>query len=246
VNEDNVDLNRNFVDWSQGPRPNAEYAELADSLVPADWSEASQERTLLELFAKLEEVGIDRLQQIVSGGQYSHPAGVFYGGSEPAWSHRWLRGFLEERLASVQRAAILDLHTGLGPWGFGELISSEDPSSASYGRQRAWWGEVTSTLDGSSVSADIAGDWLAVAPTFAPGTEVTGIAIEYGTVDSITVLLSLRADAVLHAHGDPTGPDAAEIRAQVRAAFIDDDPAWLATCNDRYRSVVGAAIAQLT
>ena len=246
VNEDNVDLNRNFVDWSQGPRPNAEYRELADSLVPDDWSEASQQRTLAELLAKLEEVGIDRLQQIVSGGQYSHPTGVFYGGSGPVWSHRWLRGFLTERLASVQRAAIVDLHTGLGPWGFGELISSEDPSSEPYERQRAWWGDVTSTLDGSSVSADIAGDWLAVAPTFAPEVEVTGIAIEYGTVDSITVLLSLRADAVLHAHGDPTGPDADAVRAQVRAAFIDDDPAWLATCTDRYRSVIDAAVDHLT
>ena len=33
VNEDNVDLNRNFVDWSQPPPANPDYAELADILV---------------------------------------------------------------------------------------------------------------------------------------------------------------------------------------------------------------------
>jgi hypothetical protein len=246
VNEDNVDLNRNFVDWSQDRPDNAEYGQLADSLVPEDWSQESQDRTILELMAKLEEVGVDRLQQIVSGGQYVHPTGVFYGGSGPVWSHRWLREFLAERLAGVERAAIIDLHTGLGPWGFGELISSEGPGSAAYRRQSAWWGEVTSTLDGSSVSADIAGDWLAAAPAIVPDTEVTGIAIEYGTVDSISVLQSLRADAVLHANGDPTGPDAEAIRAQVRAAFADDDPAWLATCTERYAAVVDAAIRHLT
>ncbi|WP_421118161.1 DUF2817 domain-containing protein [Aquihabitans daechungensis] len=245
VNEDNVDLNRNFVDWT-GPRhANPEYGELADSLVPADWSDATQEQTMLELAVKLEQVGIDRLQKIVSGGQYTHPTGVFYGGTGPVWSNRWLQGFLGDRLSSVRRAAIIDLHTGLGPWGHGELISSDEPTSAAYRRQTEWWGDVTSLHDGSSVSAQIAGDWLAEAPSFAPGTEVTGIAIEYGTVDSISVLQSLRADAVLHASGDPTGPDAADVRAQVRAAFADDDPAWLAACAERYDAVLAAAAEHL-
>lgn len=99
--------------------------------------------------------------------------------------------------------------------------------------------------DGSSVSAQLDGDWLSAAPRCSPATEVTAIAIEYGTVDTISVLQSLRADAVLHAHGDPTGPGAAAIRDQVRSAFADDDPAWLAVCVPRYESVVAAAIARL-
>jgi len=246
VNEDNVDLNRNFIDWSQPPAANEEYDELADVVVPEDWSDATQERTLLALAAKLEEVGIARLQQIVSGGQYRHATGVFYGGTEPVWSNEWLQGFLGERLGGARRAAIIDLHTGLGPWGHGELISSEKPDSEIYARQSAWWGEVTSLHDGSSVSAELVGDWLAAVPGFVPGPEITGIAIEYGTVDSVTVLQSLRADAVLHASGDPTAPEAKAIRDQVRAAFLDDDPTWLATCADRYRSVVKATLAALS
>lgn len=245
VNEDNIDLNRNFVDWSR-PRPrNDEYRELADALVPTSWSDDEQERTLGILMGKLQELGPDRLQQIVSGGQFDDPTGLFYGGAGPAWSHTWLREFLQRRFAGVERAAILDLHTGLGPWGHGELISSEVPSSKGLERQRAWWNEVTSTHDGSSVSAEISGDWLGVVNELAPATEITAVAIEYGTVDSITVLQSLRADAVLHAHGDPTAPAAREVRDQVRAAFLDDDPAWLETCWPRYRSVVGAATERL-
>ncbi|MCU1371953.1 MAG: hypothetical protein JWO77_3147 [Ilumatobacteraceae bacterium] len=246
VNEDNVDLNRNFIDWAEPAPANREYGELAATLVPGDWSAETQERTLIEMAAKLEEVGIDRLQQIVSGGQYDHPAGVFYGGTEPVWSNRWLQAFLGERLAFVRRAAIIDLHTGLGPWGHGELISSEPPDSAAHARQADWWGDVTSLHDGSSVSALLSGDWLAAAPELAPATEITGIAIEYGTVDSITVLQSLRADAVLHANGDPTSPEAEAVRTQVRAAFLDDDPSWLATCTPRYRGVAEAALAALS
>ena len=59
-------------------------------------------------------------------------------------------------------------------------------------------------------------------------------------------LQSLRADAWLHAHSDPNGPDAEAIRSQVRAAFADDDPAWLATLIERFDEVASAALAALT
>lgn len=246
VNEDNVDLNRNFVDWSQPPPTNDGYADLADALVPNDWSAETQERTLLELMGLMETLGMDRLQQIVSGGQYDHPTGVFYGGTGPTWSNEWLRGFMARRLDGVRRAAVVDLHTGLGPWGHGELISSERPDGDTFERQQAWWGDVISMNDDASVSATLEGDWLGAAHDFAPATEITGVAIEYGTVDIITVLQSLRADAVLHGHGDPTADDAGEVRDQVRAAFLDDDPAWLETCLPRYHSVVTAALEHLS
>jgi hypothetical protein len=245
VNEDNIDLNRNFIDWSQPAPVNAEYAELAPLLTPTSWTAEEQERTLLGLMGKLEELGIDRLQAIISGGQYDHPTGLFHGGTGPAWSHRWLREWSATRLAKARRVAIIDLHTGLGPWGHGELISSERPDTPEFRRQTGWWHDAVSMYAGS-VSAPLEGDWLAVASELAPHAEVTGITIEYGTVDPITVLQALRADAVLHAHGDPTAPEAAAIRAQVRAAFLDDDPTWLETLWPRYREVVTVAVERLS
>lgn len=246
VNEDNVDLNRNFIDWA-GPRPeNPSYGDYADVLVPASWSEDEQQRTLTALLGALEEHGLEQFQQIVSGGQFDHPDGIFYGGTEPTWSNRWLSDFLVERLAGVERAAIIDLHTGLGPWGHGELISSDTPGSTAYERQGEWWNDVTSMVEDASVSAQLSGDWLGAVAALVPDTELTGIAIEYGTVDPVTVMQSLRADAVLHASGDPAAPEAKAIRDQVRQAFLDDDPAWLQTCWPRYRSVVTAGLERLT
>lgn len=246
VNEDNVDLNRNFIDWSKPSPRNDDYAMLADTLVPGSWSEEVQDATRAELMATLAEIGLDRAQQIISGGQFEHPTGLFYGGSGPTWSHRWLVDFLDQRLQSVDRAAIIDLHTGLGPWSHAELISSEMPGSAALDRQRAWWGEVTSLHEASSVSAEITGEWLAMASAKARATEVTGVAIEYGTVDTLLVLDSLRADAVLHAAGKQTSPEAPAIRAQVRAAFLDDDPAWLEACWPSYERTVTAAVDELS
>ena len=245
VNEDNVDLNRNFVDWSQPPPANEDYGGLAQLLVPDEWDEATQQTTTLQLLAYAEEVGFPRLQEVVSGGQYTHPTGVFYGGAEPVWSHRWLVEHLDEIVGSATRLGLVDLHTGLGPWGHGELISHEGSDAPGYRRGTAWWGDVRSMLDGESVSANLSGDWLGAVDSMVPGVEVTAVALEFGTVDPVTVLQSLRADAVLHAHGDPRGPDSEAVRAQVRAAFADDDPAWFDAVSARFDDVVTSAMLQL-
>lgn len=244
VNEDNVDLNRNFVDWSQPPPQNPEYDGIADDVVPSEWTAEAQQRTLENLLALVGEWGLPRVQAVVSGGQYAHPKGVFYGGTGAVWSHRWLRDWCAANLADAQRVVIIDLHTGLGPWGHGELIASAAPDEPMFQRALALWPDSKSMMAGDSVSAVLAGDWLAVADELAPHAEVTPICIEYGTVDPITVLQSLRADAWLHGYGDPTGPEAAAIRAQVRAAFADDDPAWIATCWPRFHEVLDAALAE--
>jgi hypothetical protein len=238
TNEDNVDLNRNFVDWNGPPPANPDYDEIADLLVPARWTDEERARTDTLLLEMLDDRGLQSFQQTISGGQFTHPDGVFYGGSAPVWSHRWLRAWCGEHLGDAHRVAIIDLHTGLGPWGVGELIVSDHAGSTGHRRAVQWWGEVTSMVEGDSVSALLAGDWLEAAPGFLPGAEVTSAALEFGTIDPVSVLQALRADAWLHAHGDPAAPAATEVRTQVRQAFADDDPAWLDTVWVRFLQVV--------
>ncbi|MEO0495100.1 MAG: DUF2817 domain-containing protein [Actinomycetota bacterium] len=246
VNEDNIDLNRNFIDWT-GPRPsNDGYGDLADLLVPERFDEAEQQRTVEALLVKSAELGAEQMQQVVSGGQYDHPTGVFYGGAAAAWSHDRLVEIWAAELAGADEVRVLDLHTGLGPRGFGELISHETVGSDGYRRATALWGEVRSMTDGESVSAALTGDWLARIEHWADDTTVTAVAIEYGTVDTITVLLALRADAWMHAHGDPRGDDSEAIRAQVRAAFIDDEPDWIDLCWEQFARRMTAALTGAT
>ena len=245
VNEDNVDLNRNYIDWSQPPPTNPGYDEVADLLVPGDWSEATQQRTLDALLERAMAIGMDTMQAHVSQGQYRHPTGVFYGGTGPTWSHDRMHEICEQQFAGAQRVGIIDLHTGLGEWGHGELIGHHASTDPAHGRALAWWGDVRSMVDGDSVSAALVGDWLVRAEQWLAPAEVTAAALEYGTVDTIAVLQALRADACLHAHGHPTSPEAATTRAAVRAAFADDDPAWIATLWPRFTSVLGAALEEL-
>jgi hypothetical protein len=227
VTEENVDLNRNWIDFDQPAPENPGYDELADAAVPAEWTEASQAASGARLMDYGRTHGMGALQQALSGGQYRHPQGVFYGGQAPCWARRTQEAIYREYLAQAGRIGIIDYHTGLGPYGYGEQIVSAAAGSPEFLRARAWYGAaVTSPADGSSTSAETAGDNLTAAPRVLAHAEVTGIALEFGTRPLLEVFTALRADAWLHAHGDPASPEGQAIKARMRRTFLGEDDGW--------------------
>jgi len=227
VTHENVDLNRNFVDFSRPLPTNPEYDRLAEAVTPADWSPEAQaaSRAVLRDYARTR--GPQALVQALSGGQYAHPTGIFYGGTSETWSRRTLTAIFGEHLSAASDVGVIDYHTGLGPVGFAEQIVSAGRETEEYRRAAHWYGlAATSQSGGDSVSAKLAGDWLDAMPRLLPHARVTGMALEYGTVPSAQVMDALRADNWLHARGDPRGEQAAAIKAQIRAAFYVDTDIW--------------------
>lgn len=222
---ENVDLNRNFHDFS-GPLPrNAAYDELAALLVPPTWPPSAAVEAALRRFVA--EYGQLALNAAVSGGQYTHPEGLFYGGVNPTWSHVTLRHVLREHVRHAKRLGWIDLHTGLGPSGLGERIFACRDDAQALARARAWWGDaITSIYDGSSTSAPLTGlMWLAVYEE-CPQTEYTGIALEYGTLPFGEVTDALRADQWLENHPEAPDEQRAQIKRQTRDAFYTDTDVW--------------------
>ena len=86
VNEDNVDLNRNFIDWQKGAPRNERYAALHDALVCHAWEGPERDRAQ-EAYkaAKRQHGGYAGLAPIIEAGQYDFPDGLFYGGDGPVW-----------------------------------------------------------------------------------------------------------------------------------------------------------------
>ena len=227
VTEENIDLNRNWLDFAQPTPENPGYDALADAAVPTEWTHESQRASAAVLRDYGGKHGPLALQQALSGGQYRHPKGVFYGGTGPSWAHRTQAAIYAGYLGQAGKIAIIDYHTGLGPWGYAEPIMSDPAGSPGLRRGQAWFGAaITTPLDGSSTSAVTAGDNLTAAPVLLAHAEVTGIALEYGVKALAEVFLALRADAWLHAYGDPTSPEAAAIKSQIRAAFYGDADDW--------------------
>jgi hypothetical protein len=223
--QENVDLNRNFHDFSQPLPRNPAYDELAAALVPAMWPPSDEINAITQRF--VEERGLPALQAAISGGQYDHPEGVFYGGHNPTWSHTTLRHVLQDHATRCERLGWIDLHTGLGPSGVGERIFACNDDAAALARARAWWGpSVTSIYDGSSSSAPLQGLMWLTAYQECAQAEYTGIALEYGTLPIMDMMNALRADQWAENHPDAPPAQIAQIKKQTRDAFYTDTDEW--------------------
>jgi len=242
---ENVDLNRNFHPYDGRPLPvNAGYAELADALLPATWPPTPENEAVLAAYA--ERHGAFGLQAAISGGQYSHPDGLFFGGLGPTWSHLVLRQVLREHAGGCRRLGWVDVHTGLGPSGHGEKIFAGPNDAAAIARAKAWWGnEVTSTYDGSSTSAPLEGLMWNVVKTVNPQAEYTGIALEYGTVPVPEVMTALRGDHWLRLHPETGAAQRGAIQRQMLQAFYTDTPAWKAAIVEQGHAAVRQALKGL-
>ena len=244
VTNENVDLNRNFHDFTQPLPRNAAYDEIASLIVPAQWPPTADVIEATERYVA--ERGLKAWQATISGGQHDHPQGLFYGGREPTWSQLTLRRVLREHGQRCQRLAWIDLHTGLGPSGHGERIFACRDDAAALARARAWWGnEVTSIYDGSSSSAPLTGlMWLAAYEECAQA-EYTGMALEYGTEPIAEVLDALRGDQWLQLHPEANAEQQAAIKRCICDAFYTDTERWKAQIVEQGVEACRQAIAGL-
>jgi uncharacterized protein DUF2817 len=222
---ENVDMNRNFHDFTKPLPANAAYDEIAHWVVPERWPPPAAAHGAMKRY--IAEHGEKAYQSVVSGGQHNHPGGLFYGGREPSWSNLTVRAVLREHGRRCARLGWIDFHTGLGPSGVGERIFACRDDAAACARARRWWGDgVTSIYDGSSTSAFLTGLMWMAAYDECPQAEYTGIALEYGTLPVLEVTNALRADQWLENHPDTGAEQRQAIKRLVRDAFYTDTDEW--------------------
>lgn len=226
---ENVDLNRNFQDFSQPLPVNAPYADIHGMLLPDTWPPDAENQAAVDAYIATHGVGA--YQSAVTRGQHAFPDGMFFGGTAPTWSNQTLRQVLREHAGAARHVAWMDLHTGLGPSGVGERIFACRDDAQALQRARDWWGgggktPVTSFYDGSSSSARLTGLMWNVIYEECPQAQYTSIAMEYGTLPVVEMLASLRAEHWLHKHPEAPPELRASIQQGMMDAFYVDTDAW--------------------
>ncbi|QQS12426.1 MAG: M14 family metallopeptidase [Rhodospirillales bacterium] len=246
VTEEGNDLNRNFVDHSKPYPDNPGYSELADAIVPPALSGPAFEAAQARLKAYRAREGDVAFYRALSGGQFTHADGLFYGGGGASWANRTTHAIIERFLARRRDVAVIDFHTGLGPFGYGELITHYEPDHDGSRRVRAFWGEsVTESKKGQTSSQARDGLGHYGFNRALPRSRVTMATLEFGTYDRESGHRAFVADAWLHRHGDPLGAEAGPIRAAMRKQFYPDTEEWKEMVLFRGNQTIRQAIAAL-
>lgn len=240
VNENNVDLNRNFIDH-EAPHPeNARYEHWKPVLVPPALrgpQRQEADRKFLELAN-----GDGRELLRACGGQYDDPKGLFYGGRTPAWSHRALREALPDALPAVRQVAYVDLHTGLGPYGYGDAMSYHPGDTAEHALARQWWGDSVSTAratsDAEGVNSGKTGEGAMAA---LPQADVVAVTLEFGTEPLAEVIGAVRDEYAVWRYGAAEA-ERRRVAERFLNAFYPQADDWREMVVDRGLEVMAQAV----
>ncbi|UPJ59951.1 M14 family metallopeptidase [Bradyrhizobium sp. 192] len=229
VTQEGCDLNRNFVDFT-GPLPhNAAYDLLADCLVPCelDGSVLATAEATIEDFRRTH--GEIALRKARTSGQYRHPTGICFGGFAPTVARQTLERIVSDYfLKSRLRILIIDYHTGLGPYGYGELQCEHASGISGCQHARDIFGpSVTSPDLGTSSAVALKGTqddyWQRLL-----GDRHVYVCLEFGTYPTEAVRSALRADHWLYKYrqADIETYLGYKIRQRVRQCFYPERADW--------------------
>ena len=228
-NEDNIDINRNHADFSKPLPANEGYVELHDAFIPVEATAAAFEAAEIPIRAYAAKHGEAALRIATSGGQYTHPDGMFYGGTAPSWSRRTMEAIVAEfGLREREFVACVDFHTGAGPFGYCEPIYSGDVDHPGRERLQRWIGPAM-TLQRTGKSATPPQQGLSSELWEKRcGPHAAYVSFEYGTVPTPEVIGSLRAEHVLHRRGlnDWRNAEVQQVKRRLLDAFAPDRGEW--------------------
>lgn len=193
--ENNVDLNRNFIDFAGDLPVNPYYARIKQDIrLPSLGMEDIPK--LIGLYENLvREMGPARLSIAVNSGQYEDPEGLAFGGSGIEFGHRAVLDRVIPALKSVRKLTFIDWHTGVGAYGEVAFLPSGKPGTVAYQTCAKMWGaarieswrrsQAEEAIDADEAligeSTDKSGQLRHWLQRILPETEVAGAVIEFGT-----------------------------------------------------------------
>lgn len=237
-NENNVDLNRNFIsDETYAGAPPA-YASLDSFLNPQ--SPPALDFYTLRAGLLILRYGMPALSQAVVGGQYEYPKGLFFGGKRLQPGPEMYQSFLLRSLASAQRIVAIDVHTGLGKYAEDTLLVEDN----GYETLRQMFGDRITRLDPQQGPAyRIRGGLDSLIPHLKPKAEVFFLTQEFGTYGATKVLHALREENRWQHYGDRTLDH--PTKRILKDTFCPPDESWRQSVLKRGRELLAQAMANL-
>jgi len=236
VNNNNVDINRNFI-IGEDPWPvsHPDYASLNAVINPEkapDWR-GEMGYWLGALSKIVRHRGIARLFKPIAEGQYDFPKGVFYGGVQIEESSNRLQSILLHLSANCSRISILDVHSGLGPSGTATLIGNSNlvapTQTLDWLRTRFRYPVHIDTNPDNLYDAK--GTLSLWCQQVLRDKRFLYLCVEIGTVNPLSLFSALRRENQAHHWARPASTSFVQTKRALREVFAPRSQRW------RHRSV---------
>ena len=195
-NENNVDLNRNFLrlDELYSGVPDG-YEAVKDFINPKTVPKKNEYSFNIRALLLILKYGYPNLKQAVAEGQYQYPAAIQYGGSKLEKGPSMLIDWLNDNLVPVKQIFAIDHHTGLGPSGHDTLLLPLDLRDKDFDKfvelQQLFPGHIE-LLSKTGVGYEIKGDIHQGLVNRFPDISWTYLTQEFGTFKPIKVIRANR------------------------------------------------------
>lgn len=243
-NEDNVDLNRNFVNFDE-PRPvNLAYEEIHNAIACPQHEGPLREEANAILSDFRAKNGIQQFVAAIMGGQYLHSDGMAFGGGARVWSSTLLTNVLSRFRTTAERVSIVEYHSGLGPYGYGSAVCMQTGSELT--RVRAAYGHWLQTPNEPVPGQDepyfkATGHTTDGFREAFNNAELSAIVLEYGTYPPMASLPVMMEDHWLVHYGDVGSAEGQKIKSRLLELHYPNDPDWRQAVWDRSVQVIEQA-----
>lgn len=246
VNENNVDLNRNFLgaDAEFSGAPNR-YVALDAFLNPA----SPPSSPLTELFAlraagKILHYGMPALRRAIASGQYDFPRGLFFGGKHREQGPRRFQLYISGRFSDSSRLVAIDVHTGLGRFGEDCLLVGDDAGRlASAAEMQLAYGNRVQSPDAKNIGYRPHGAQDGLYYRMFPAAQVCFAVQEFGTRHPLAVLAALRAENRSHHYGVAGAAENDRAKERLLEVFCPSSKRWREQVLKRGREVIHQGLA---
>jgi hypothetical protein len=256
VNENGVDLNRNFIsDGNFDPALNPDFKMLADLLTPGRPVRSAARESLSFWWRVLKAiltVGTSRLSTAALLGQHHTPEGFFYGGQGHEEGTSVLMALYQKALEEYRSVVQMDMHTGYGPrHQMNIIIPPAEPLSSRQAAHKFGYPRVQKidAREFYAIHGDMGEYFYRLRDAHHPGKGLFACGFEFGTFgDSLPARLrSLRAMVLenqLHHHGAQNERARKWVRREFDGLYFPTRAGWqrkaLADCRRAFEGILKA------
>lgn len=242
TNENNVDLNRNFLlshQSYQGSHPLLQ--EIPWLQQPASPSNKFFSFELYSIWSIL-RYGFKNIQGCLQSGQFDYPHGLFWGGHKLEETGQIVREHIDAWTRQAPKIFHIDYHTGLGKYGYCHLLTfGEEEFKQTFwllGRFATGPNAIYTTLIGGGKPEGSFAHFMS--HHFAAAhKKYTYMAAEYGTHSVLQGFKALYHENRFHQH---MGPQHDAAKKALMEFFCPTDPKWRKKCLDDSQLTITRAL----